>query len=128
MLNKNSKQDFSGIETIIASKAAITGDVRSEGSLRIDGDLDGRIELKGDLVVGEKGRIKGTITLNNVLVAGRIEGDIKARGKVKIASTGTVFGDVESETFVVEEGGKFQGSCKMIVPIQEKRKHKYDKD
>lgn len=128
MLKRNNTQDFTGIETIIACKVSITGEVQSEGSLRIDGELDGRIEIKGDLVVGEKGSIKGKVNLNNVLVAGRIEGDIKARGKVKITATGTVLGDVESETFVVEEGGKFQGNCKMAIPVPEKRKYKLDKN
>ncbi|MGE5423019.1 MAG: bactofilin family protein [Ignavibacteriales bacterium] len=119
MIKKKSDIDYSSIETIVANKVVIRGDIRAEGSMRIDGAVEGRVELSGDLIIGEKGKVKGQMSLGNVLVAGKVIGDIKAQGKVKVTATGTIYGDVESETFVLEEGGKFQGTCKMASAATE---------
>lgn len=122
MLKKKTGIGFSKIDTIVAGKVVIKGDIRSEGSMRIDGTVEGRIDLKGDLIIGENGLVKGQMALGSVQVAGTVLGDIKARGKVRITSTGSVLGDVEADSFVVEEGAKFQGTSKKSADTDEKVK------
>ncbi|MGE5372945.1 MAG: bactofilin family protein [Solirubrobacterales bacterium] len=114
MFGKSKAPNYDNIETIIAGLVVIKGEVKAAGSMRIDGEIDGSLDLKGNLVIGERGRVKGDIAVENVLVAGTVEGNILARGRTEITVTGSVVGDVEAGTFVVEEGGRFQGYCKMV--------------
>lgn len=110
---KNNRIPYEGIETIISAKVYFKGDFKSEGSVRIDGEVEGQVEIKGDLVIGDKGRIKGDVWAANILVSGRLEGSVLARGRLEITPTGNIRGGVQCKSFIVEEGGVFQGNCKM---------------
>ncbi len=110
---KNTRIPYEGIETIISAKVYFKGDFKSDGSVRVDGELEGQVEIKGDLVIGDKGRIKGDVLATNILVAGAIEGSVLARGRLEITPVGSIKGGVQCKSFIVEEGGVFQGNCKM---------------
>ena len=77
------------------------------------------MDVKGDLIVGEKGKIKGEILVDNLVLAGRIEGNIEARGRLEITATGSILGDASCSLISIEEGGFIDGTSKMIRP-QEK--------
>lgn len=113
---------FENIETVIARQVAVKGEISSEGSMRIDGEVEGKLSLKGDLVIGENSRIHGDIKGINILVAGLVKGNIIASGRVEITPTGKVIGDVEANTLVVEEGAKFHGHSKMTIEDKAKTK------
>jgi len=112
---------YDNIETVIGGQAIIKGELRSGGSVRVDGEIEGRLEVKGDLIVGDKGKIRGDVAVVNVLVAGRVEGNITAQGRIEITPTGKVKGDIKSKTFIVEEGGTFNGHCMMDAVEAESR-------
>ncbi|MGE5404323.1 MAG: bactofilin family protein [Candidatus Saccharibacteria bacterium] len=115
MFNGRKSPSFDNIETILAENVYITGQVSSKGSIRIDGEVDGNVDSKGDLIVGERGRVKGNISAHSVLIAGRVEGNITAKSKTEVRPGGLLIGDVDSDTFVVEDGGRFMGHCKMTL-------------
>jgi cytoskeletal protein CcmA (bactofilin family) len=121
MLGNKKRAMFDNIDTVVAAGADIKGEFKSNGSVRVDGGIDGQLEIKRDLILGDQGVIKGSINVYNILVAGTVEGNITAQGKIEITSTGTILGDVVAATFVVAEGGKFQGNCKMIEAKQERK-------
>lgn len=114
MFGKKKSPNFENIETFIAGLVVIKGEIQAAGSMRIDGEIDGSLDLKGNLVIGERGRVKGNVMVDSVLVAGTVHGNIKAQGRIEITSTGTIEGDVESNSFIVEEGGRYQGHCIML--------------
>lgn len=109
MLRRRHRPNFEGIETVIAENTIINGEVISQGSVRIDGCIEGCIRAEGDLIIGEKGRITGNIEARNLLIAGWLSGNCQVTGKAHITPTGVVAGDITSTTLVVEEGGLFQG-------------------
>lgn len=115
MFNGKKAISYDNIETILAENVYITGQISSKGSMRIDGEVDGNVESKGDLIVGERGRVKGNVNAHSVLVAGRVEGNVQAKGRTEVRPGGLLIGDVDADTFVVEEGGRFMGHCKMTM-------------
>ncbi|MDD2510581.1 MAG: polymer-forming cytoskeletal protein [Syntrophomonas sp.] len=104
------------IESLISHGVLVKGEIRSSGSIRIDGNVEGRVDVKGDLIVGEKGKIKGEILADNLILAGKIEGNIEARGRLEITATGSITGDASCSLISIEEGGFIDGTSKMIRP------------
>ncbi len=118
-LRRKRKPEFAEIDTLISESLTIEGNLRGEGTIRADGTVKGDVDLKGDVIIGEKGRVEGNIQADNVLVAGKVEGCITARGRAEILSSGEVHGDITSQVLVVEEGGAFTGTSKMLRTRQE---------
>ena len=89
------------------------GNLTGSGGIRIEGTFEGKIQIKGMLVVGETGRVTcENVVANTVIVAGAIKGNITAE-KLQIRSTGRVWGDVIVVTFTTEEGAFLRGQIQM---------------
>lgn len=104
------------ILTIIGGDTIITGKVQGGGPLRIDGRVQGEIDIHGDVIIGEGAVVEASVKGKNIQVAGKIVGNITANGCLEIITTGVVQGDVDVHTFKVDDGAGFYGSCKMRVP------------
>ncbi|MBN1889614.1 MAG: polymer-forming cytoskeletal protein [Thermoflexales bacterium] len=103
----------SKIETIIGPNANFKGDVQSDGSMKIDGWYEGKIELSGNLIIGESGKVIGDIKAQNVSVSGAIKGTVSAEGRLEILNTGKVWGDIAVASLLIDEGGYFRGQSIM---------------
>src|SRR5512136_1069610 len=101
------------IETIIGPNANFKGTVQSDGGMRIDGIFEGSVELAGNLVIGETGKVIADIKAQNVSVSGAIKGTINAVGRLEILSTGKVWGDISVASLLIDEGGYFRGQSIM---------------
>lgn len=110
---------YENIESLISQGMEIKGQIFSSGSIRVDGKIEGELDIKGDILVGEKGNIKGDIKVENIMVAGTIDGNVQARGRLEINSTGVVYGDVISSIITIEEGAVLEGTSKMSKPNRE---------
>ncbi len=106
------------ILTIIGGDTVITGKVQGGGPLRIDGRVQGEIDIHGDVIIGESAVVEASVKGRNIQVAGKIVGNIAANGCLEIITTGVVQGDVDVHTFKVDDGAGFHGSCKMRVPSE----------
>ena len=104
------------VETIIGTNTVLTGDIVSEGSVRIDGKVTGTVTAKGNLILGEKGSLLGNGKGKNIVIGGHIAGNIEAAGKVEINASGTLEGDMVAAVIVIEDGARFTGNCKMESP------------
>ena len=93
------------------------GNLAGSGGVRIEGTFEGKILLRGLLVVGETGRITcENVVANTVIVAGAVKGNITAE-KLEIRSTGRVWGDVVVVSFSTEEGAFLRGQIRMEEKI-----------
>ncbi len=102
------------IGTIIGAGAVLDGPLTTKDSTRIDGTIKGNVTVSGALVVGQEGKITGTVSCLNVYVAGEITGNVSApQGKVEISDTGKVIGDIACKSIVIDENAVFQGQCDM---------------
>lgn len=115
------------IESLISQGVEIKGEIESPGSLRIDGHMEGRLLIKGDLIVGEKGYIKGDVQADNLILAGKIDGNIEVKGRLEIKSTGTMSGDASCSIIAIEEGAYLEGTSRMSKNKDKKDDRKDEK-
>ncbi|HDP75857.1 MAG TPA: polymer-forming cytoskeletal protein [Bacteroidales bacterium] len=92
----------------------INGDIKSSGDLRIDGTLIGNLNVKGKVVIGETGRIKGELVCKNSDISGVVEGKITVEELLSFKSTARINGDVTVGKLAIEPGCKFTGYCNML--------------
>lgn len=102
------------ITALLGKGANFEGKLVFEGVVRIDGNFKGDIFTRDTLIIGADSKIKANIEADTVLIAGFVEGEIKALSRVEIHSTGYVRGSVSAPVFKIEEGGMFDGSTQML--------------
>ncbi|MBE5829435.1 MAG: polymer-forming cytoskeletal protein [Butyrivibrio sp.] len=102
------------VGTIIGPGAVLDGPLTTKDSTRIDGTVKGNVTISGALIVGQEGKITGTVSAMNAYIAGEVTGNISApQGKVEISDTGKVIGDVTCKGIVIDENAVFSGQCDM---------------
>src|SRR5438034_7497548 len=115
-----SRRDPSPIPTtnfsVFDAHISVSGDLETDGALRIDGRLEGTIHRAGLIVVGEGASVVGDITAREVIVGGAVTGNIFAQQRTELQSTGIVAGDIRSAAILIHEGGVVQGRL-YIHPI-----------
>jgi len=97
----------------ITNGTEITGDINSQGDLRLDGFLKGNLNIKGRVVIGKTGRILGTITCKNAEISGNMEGKLYVSELLTLTETAVVKGDVIINKLNIQPGCKFTGTCAM---------------
>ncbi len=97
----------------IATGTDIEGNIQAKGDVRIDGTLTGNLDLKGRLVVGKTGVIKGEITCSNCDIQGKISGKISVREQLSLKPSAVVEGEVFAKKLLIEPGAEFNVVCKM---------------
>lgn len=97
----------------ISNGTVITGDIESNADIRLDGTLNGNLNTKGKLVVGETGKVKGEITCKNADIEGKIEGKINVAELLSLKTTSRLNGDIVASKLAIEPGAKFSGNCNM---------------
>jgi len=99
--------------TFLAKGVHFKGVVNSEGTIRIDGSLEGEVHTAGAVIIGEHAVIQGTISAAIVMTSGKINGTVTAMDKVQILKPGVFIGDVRTPAISIEEGAHFHGMCDM---------------
>src|ERR1700675_1829182 len=92
----------------------LEGTLQLKGTFRIDGNVKGNIISEQTVVLGERAKVEGQIEGNRVVIAGRFDGVIFAKGRVEIEAKGVVTGEVHSPCMVIDPGGIFDGRCHML--------------
>jgi cytoskeletal protein CcmA (bactofilin family) len=98
---------------LISNGTDITGDIKSNGDIRIDGSLTGNLNTKGKVVIGATGKVKGEINCKNSEVAGIIEGKIAVGQLLNLKASSKIHGDIVTSKLSIEPGAVFSGNCKM---------------
>lgn len=93
----------------------LEGTLQFTGTFRIDGNVKGNIVSEQTVVLGEGAKVEGQIEGNRVVIAGRFDGVIFAKGRVEIQPKGVVTGEVHSPCLVIDPGGIFDGRCHMLA-------------
>lgn len=100
--------------TVIAKDLTVTGTLRGDGVVQIEGTVEGEVSLKGYVIVTPTGSIKGPVEADVIRIAGSVEGKITAHDHLRLEKTGTVEGDVTTVSFVIEDGGRLNGRTTMV--------------
>ena len=96
-------------ESVIGSDVEIIGTIKSSGTVRLDGKLEGELQCGGNAIIGKSAQVKGNVTATSVSIEGKINGNILAKDKIEMKATATVNGDIKARRLSVEDGVTFVG-------------------
>jgi cytoskeletal protein CcmA (bactofilin family) len=113
MFGKEGADQQAAVSTILGNDCKFTGDVDAKGTIRIDGEFDGKIVSSDSVIVGSSGIVKGELHASHAMISGTVEGNIFAKKKVELKAGSRLIGDVESMSLVIEDGVFFEGKSKM---------------
>jgi cytoskeletal protein CcmA (bactofilin family) len=94
---------------VIGKGLVVRGELSGEGNIELGDQFEGKIYLRGNVVVLEGASIQSDISATEIVVAGAVRGNLMATEKVEFLSTGRLFGNVRSKVLVVREGGRVSG-------------------
>ncbi len=109
-LKKDSDFESGEHFSIVSAECYFQGTLSVQGSLRVDGRLEGAVDNARHVIVGDGGRIAGDVTAQVVVCGGEIEGNICA-DMLEVLAKARIKGDIRAKKMIVEEGGRIEGHC-----------------
>ena len=123
MFNSKSKSAFdansTNASTMIGAGTTITGDLESNGDIRIDGILKGNLKGKAKIIIGADGIVEGDIEGLQADIIGHVTGTIKVQELLYLHGNTVVHGDIYAGKLQVEPTAVFNGKCHMGANIVE---------
>lgn len=123
------KVELKADRTLIGEATRLSGRVEGENDVFLDGEFEGNFNLDSLLFIGKTGKFKGIVEARNIVVEGRLEGEIKAGVKIELRQGGFIKGNVVCQSIAIAEGAYFEGKVVMdngssLTPVYftEKRK------
>ena len=95
--------------SLVDEQMIIAGEINTQGTIRVDGRIEGRVHRAGAMIVGSTGVVVGDVEAGEVVVGGVIEGNIVAAGRVEVQASATVKGDIKTSAMLLHEGGTVRG-------------------
>lgn len=102
------------VSAFVGKGVEFKGTITYNGTVRIDGFLDGEIHTEGVLLVGEEAVITAKVTAGTIVCKGKITGDICAKEKIKLRAPAVLSGGVKTPMLSMEEGVLFNGTLEMV--------------
>lgn len=102
-----------GLTNQLKNGTIITGDITSESDARIDGTINGNINVKGKIIIGSTGKVVGDITCSFCDIEGNVKGRLNISDSLTLKSTAKYSGEISTKKLIIEPGAIFNGSCKM---------------
>lgn len=112
-------------ETVVGPSVKIQGDLNSEGNIRIEGQVTGKVKTTQNVYVGESAKIIADILAGNCTIAGEVQGNIKVTGSLILESSARLAGDIGCAILRVEDGAQFTGKCTMGAGSADKQNNKH---
>lgn len=106
---------------IITAGTLIKGDITASGDFRLDGTLEGNIQLNGKLVVGDSGVVNGNILCVNANIIGTVNGNLSVKELLSLNATARVKGDILINKLSIEPGAVFTGKCRMLDEVRQQQ-------
>lgn len=101
------------MNTIIGKDSVIEGTIEVQGVLRIDGVARGKISATESLAVGDSGQVEADLISSEVIIGGKVVGNVLAENKIELQSKAQMEGDMTTKNLIIEEGALFHGTCNM---------------
>ena len=103
-------QPVSGpVDTLISQHCTIEGNLLTQNSVKVDGRIQGNLQAVGQAIIGEHGLVMGDVHSTDLLVFGRLEGNVRAKA-VHLEPAARIQGAIETETLQMEPGVSYTGS------------------
>lgn len=95
--------------SVFDTQMLVEGDVETDGTLRVDGNMRGNVRRADVVVVATGASITGSVSAREVIIGGTINGNVTAVERIELQESGTVSGDIEAAAVNIQEGGKVDG-------------------
>ena len=105
-------KDNEKLESFVGSNAHIKGEMNVKGTLRLDGAIEGCVNADW-VILSENALVKGDIAAQKIIIAGRVEGNLRAKELVEVQSRGKVIGEIFTDKLSVTEGAEINGKIQM---------------
>lgn len=101
------------VNAYLGKGSKVAGKLTFEGTVRVDGQVEGEVAAQDTLIVGESAIVNAQILGSTIIIKGKVTGDITARKRVEIKAPGKLFGNVTTPCLIIQEGVIFEGHCSM---------------
>jgi cytoskeletal protein CcmA (bactofilin family) len=102
---------------MIGKSLKIRGSITGTQDLYVDGEVEGTIQLdQNSLTIGPNGNVDAEITAKDIIIEGKVTGNVKAGDRIDIRKTGSLHGDLSTARIVIEDGAVFRGSIDIVKP------------
>ena len=106
-------RELGDVVSIIGPGMKVVGDCSSDGTIRVEGRVDGSVVASKSVVVGKDGMVKGDISTQDAIIAGKVSGSVSAESRIELQATCRVQGDIRSRRVKLDEGGQVDGQLHM---------------
>lgn len=106
----------SDVVTVIGTGTEITGEIKCKGTIRVEGNVSGRILSDDTIVIHETGHVKAELLAGQVIVGGTVEGNVQAQDRIEVTSKARLVGDITAPRVSIADGVLFEGRCTMKAP------------
>src|ERR1700722_20130810 len=104
-------------ETVVGPSVKIQGDLNSEGNIKIEGQVTGKVKTSQSVFVVPGAKIVADVLAGNAIIGGDIQGNLKIAGHLILQSTAKILGDITCTVLRVEDGAQFSGKCSMAAAL-----------
>lgn len=118
MRQNGSDASKSNIIAFLGKETLFRGYLQFEGTVRIDGILEGEISSTNTLIIGDGASISGTISVGKVICGGTVTGKITASESIQFVKPSNIKGEIRTPTLIIEEGVIFNGTCAMETGVR----------
>jgi len=108
-----SSRDVGDVVSIIGPGMKVVGDCTSDGTIRIEGQVEGSVKAAKSVVIGKEGVVLGDVVTQDAIVAGRVNGSVSADSRIELQATCRIEGDIRSRRIKLDEGGQVDGQLHM---------------
>jgi len=95
--------------SILDARLTVLGDIESDGTVRIEGRLEGSVRRADVVILGAEASVQGNVSAREVIVSGSVQGNIEASERAELQPTAVVTGDIQAGAILIHEGGAVRG-------------------
>lgn len=110
----NKPEKFKDAETIIGNSIKVKGNFQGQGSIIVEGTLEGSLKTSSDVYIGDQSKVVANIESKGAVINGEVRGNIKAKGYLVIGGTAQIFGDIQYGEISIDKGASINGHLTMI--------------
>lgn len=99
--------------SLVAAGTKIVGDCETDGTIRVEGRVEGTLKAGKSIVVGRSGEVVGDIVTQDCVISGRVSGNVTAESRLELQSTCDIQGEIRSRRVQLDEGARFNGQVHM---------------
>lgn len=107
--------------SVLDAHVVVRGDIETNGTLRVDGRLEGNVLRAGSVVIGPTGSVVGNVHASELVLGGSIHGNVEVEHRVELEPTASVVGDITADAILIHEGGKVHGRLQIRAEANRER-------